>query len=89
MRPLRHGAQKPFRELEYLCHFYYNLDSYAYKDDFSDLPKRLTLHDILEMEDCETFMNASRGQVLEHGGEWLRKIKNAICKLQVVQCYEA
>ena len=77
------------RELEYLCHFYYNLDSYAYKDDFSDFPKRLTLHDILEMEDCKTFMNASRGQVLEHGGEWLRKIKNAICKLHVVQCYEA
>jgi len=76
-------------ELEYLCRFYYNLDPDAYKDDFSDFPRILRLHDILLEDDCETFMNASRGQVLEHGGEWLRKIKNAICRLHVVQCYEA
>ncbi len=30
------------RELEYLCRFYYNLDPYAYKEDFSDFPKLMT-----------------------------------------------
>ncbi len=76
-------------ELEYLCRFYYNLDPYAYKDDFSDFPKRMRFSDIVSSEDCETFLNANRGQILEHGGAWLRKLKNAICKLHVVQCHEA
>ena len=76
-------------ELEYLCRFYYNLDPEAYKDDFSDFPKVMRLGDIVSAEDCEAFMNASRGAILDHGGEWLRKIKNAICRLHVVQCYEA
>ena len=76
-------------ELEYLCRFYYNLDPEAYKEDFSDFPRVMRLTDIVTQEDCECFMNASRGAVLEHGGEWLRKIRNAICCLHVVQCYDA
>ena len=76
-------------ELEYLCRFYYNLDAEAYKEDFSDFPRVMRLTDIVTQEDCECFMNASRGAVLEHGGEWLRKIRNAICCLHVVQCYDA
>ena len=76
-------------ELEYLCRFYYNLDPEVYKEDFSDFPRVMRLTDIVTQEDCECFMNASRGAILEHGGEWLRKIKNAICCLHVVQCYEA
>ena len=76
-------------ELEHLCRFYYNLDPSAYKEDFSDFPRIMRLTDIVTQEDCECFMNASRGAILEHGGEWLRKIKNAICCLHVVQCYEA
>lgn len=76
-------------ELEYLCRFYYNLDPEVYKEDFSDFPKVMRLTDIVTQEDCECFMNASRGAVLEHGGEWLRKIRNAICCLHVVQCYDA
>ena len=60
-----------------------------YKEDFSDFPRVMRLTDIVTQEDCECFMNASRGAVLEHGGEWLRKIKNAICCLHVVQCYDA
>ena len=76
-------------ELEYLCRFYYNLDPEAYKEDFSDFPRVMRLTDIVTQEDCECFMNASRGAVLEHGGEWLLKIRNAICCLHVVQCYDA
>ena len=76
-------------ELEYLCRFYYNLDPEVYKEDFSDFPRVMRLTDIVTQEDCECFMNASRGAVLEHGGEWLRKIRNAICCLHVVQCYDA
>ena len=76
-------------ELEYLCRFYYNLDPEVYKEDFSDFPRVMRLTDIVTHEDCECFMNASRGAVLEHGGEWLRKIRNAICCLHVVQCYDA
>ena len=76
-------------EIEYLCRFYYNLDPDVYKEDLSDFPRVMRLTDIVTQEDCECFMNASRGAILEHGGEWLRKIKNAICCLHVVQCYEA
>ena len=76
-------------ELEYLCRFYYNLDPEVYKEDFSDFPRIMRLNDIVTQEDCEFFMNASYGAILDHGGEWLRKIKNAICCLHVVQCYRA
>ena len=76
-------------ELEYLCRFYYNLDPEVYKDDFSDFPRIMRFNDIVTQEDCEFFMNASYGAILDHGGEWLRKIKNAICCLHVVQCYRA
>ena len=76
-------------ELEYLCRFYYNLDPKVYKEDFSDFPRIMRLTDIVTKEDCECFMNASSGAILEHGGEWLRKIRNAINQLHVVQCYNA
>jgi hypothetical protein len=75
-------------DLDTLCRSYYNLDPEAYKEDFSDFPKRMRLSDVLDEDDCDAFMNASRGAILEHGGEWMRKIKNAICKLHVVQCHQ-
>ena len=74
---------------ETLCRAYYNLDPEAYKDDLSDFPKRLRLSDVLTEDDCDAFMNASRGAILEHGGEWMRKIRNAICKFHVVECRRA
>ena len=76
-------------ELEMLCRAYYNLDPEAYKDDLSDFPKRMRLSDVLTEDDCDAFMNASRGAILEHGGEWMRKIRNAICRLHVVECRRA
>ena len=75
--------------LDSLCRHYWNLDPTAYKEDFSDFPKKLRLTDVLSAEDCGAFLNASRGQVLEHGGEWLRRMKNAICRLHVVECSQA
>ena len=74
---------------ETLCRAYYNLDPEAYKDDLSDFPKRMRLSDVLTEDDCDAFMNASRGAILEHGGEWMRKIRNAICKFHVVECRRA
>ena len=76
-------------ELEYLCRFYYDLNPERYKEDFSDFPKTLRFTDVVSAEDCDAFHNASRGAVLEHGGKWLRKIRNAICRLHVVQCHDA
>ena len=76
-------------ELDMLCRGYYNLDPEAYKEDFSDFPKRMRLSDVLTEDDCDAFMNASRGAILEHGGEWMRKIRNAICRLHVVECRQA
>ena len=75
--------------LDGLCRHYWNLDPDAYEEDFSDFPKKMRLTDILSAEECGAFMNASRGQILDHGGEWLRTIKNAICRLHVVECRQA
>lgn len=73
-------------DLAYLCRHYYVLDPDGYDEDVSDFPRRMRISDVLTEDDCDAFMNASRGAVLEHGGEWLRKIRNAICRLHVVEC---
>ena len=75
--------------IEHMCRSFWNLDPEAYKEDFSDFPKRMRFSDVLSAEDCGAFLNASRGALLEHGGEWLRKIRNALCRLHVVECRHA
>ena len=72
-------------EIERIAPYFANLQYDEYKEDWSDFPKMWSYHDLVQEEGCRLYEFAPYGSVCEHGGRWLRAIRNALDRLTVIR----
>lgn len=86
--PMRvRDVQTFIEQIEYMAHNFLNTE-WDYESHPEDFPKMWTYRDLVECEGCEMYKTAYPGMLLENGGQWLRKIRNALDKLTVVEAKE-
>lgn len=62
-----------------------NLEWEEFADDYSDFPRMWTYGDLIQDPGCRLCEFAPYGSLREGGGEWLRRIRNALDRLTVVR----
>lgn len=72
--------------IRWLCSSFVNEGYSEYKEDYSDFPKMWTYRDLIQEEGCGLYEFPKTGDFCEHGGEILKRIKNALDKLTVIRC---
>lgn len=62
-----------------------NIGWEEFKEDWSDFPKMWTYGDLIRQPNCQVYEFAKYGLLCENGGEWLKRIRNAIDRLTVIR----